>query len=419
MQEMNERYNYPWSQEADIYSQNSRPCRIELVQPKQLDELIGRLEVHSDRNLGADYLASEGLLPTFEHQVGGRTSVFFSRVFRVRERDAVIAYVPGTTGELVARTFYLSNSQGLWRYLPRVSSDWYDKGHNEQSLQMPAQFQSTLAAISEVGVRRAKPFSPQNAFLCTTRIAEGLKTYLAATDERAQRLKGNFYDSIDMIPPQELQFYDHSESIDLSRGARPKDSWIQDTSQYGPLLMEVFPSRDGRFKYTLARDPNGGKFVAGGETSELYLNAVGINRAWLDVGQLATPAKEYASQSGGYGTGFGTYVDMFQNYLSRVPLIREYEFSLRQRKVRSISRGPYQEISRAESFQEFYEALRQKGEVPSSAGPLDSSLVIDIIEDIRSDRGDTWEIPRTGGVRQRVIDLLRLEKAEKLRRRSS
>ncbi len=49
----------------------------------------------------------------------------------------------------------------------------------------------------------------------------------------------------------------------------------------------------------------------------------------LNQGDYNTPLLEYANQSGGYGEGrHGNYVNMWNNYLSKMPIIQKYLESL-------------------------------------------------------------------------------------------
>jgi hypothetical protein len=54
---------------------------------------------------------------------------------------------------------------------------------------------------------------------------------------------------------------------------------------------------------------------------------MGVRKKWVKGENLTTPAYEYFTQDGGYGNTSktnGRYVDMFKNYLSKVPVIQEY-----------------------------------------------------------------------------------------------
>lgn len=54
--------------------------------------------------------------------------------------------------------------------------------------------------------------------------------------------------------------------------------------------------------------------------------STGLNEQWVAGGDLTTPAFEYPSQASRYGNSrlmnLG-YVDMFNNYMSKIPVIQE------------------------------------------------------------------------------------------------
>ena len=57
------------------------------------------------------------------------------------------------------------------------------------------------------------------------------------------------------------------------------------------------------------------------------LTSTGINKPWILAGDLVTPAYEYEALSNNYGDTNdrkGPYVDMFNNYLSKIKVIQEY-----------------------------------------------------------------------------------------------
>ena len=65
----------------------------------------------------------------------------------------------------------------------------------------------------------------------------------------------------------------------------------------------------------------GGVEVAG------QIGTTGLKPEWVDVDCLATPAYEYESQSDSWGNQAlrkNPYIDMYANYISKIPLIRKY-----------------------------------------------------------------------------------------------
>ena len=73
-----------------------------------------------------------------------------------------------------------------------------------------------------------------------------------------------------------------------------------------------------------------GRVWVGGVESEGEIRTTGLRDQWVSAPFLTTPAFEYASMSEGYGNPklrseeYGEYIDMFENYLSKIPIIQEY-----------------------------------------------------------------------------------------------
>jgi hypothetical protein len=65
----------------------------------------------------------------------------------------------------------------------------------------------------------------------------------------------------------------------------------------------------------------------GGIENDSKTGSTGLKETWVNGGDLTTPALEYVGQTDGYGNlkmSSGEYVDMFTNYLSKIPIIIEY-----------------------------------------------------------------------------------------------
>ena len=59
------------------------------------------------------------------------------------------------------------------------------------------------------------------------------------------------------------------------------------------------------------------------------ISSTGLHTEWIKPGGLQYTSLEYANQSGGYGEGrHGNYVNMWNNYLSKMPIIQKYLESL-------------------------------------------------------------------------------------------
>jgi hypothetical protein len=98
------------------------------------------------------------MLPRYHVSVGGRDVYLAERLFRAgAHRTGIIGYVQedaNPNSPYVARTFYLSNSQAVFRYLPGIVAGWYHKGHDEQSVTLPPILQAAIFQVRvESGIR--------------------------------------------------------------------------------------------------------------------------------------------------------------------------------------------------------------------------------------------------------------------------
>ncbi len=115
------------------------------------------------------------------------------------------------------------------------------------------------------------------------------------------------------------------------------DAWEEGITLYGRVIFEVIASRNERLRYLFCRDRSGRAWIASIDIKEAEMTPQGLKRNWVRAGDLCTPAYEYLKQADGYvpfGRGVGKngqYGDMFENYLSKVPLIREYLASVTAR----------------------------------------------------------------------------------------
>lgn len=292
------------------------------------------IEIHGEPYRGITLTKAEldriGLKPEYNIDVDGAT-VYVSIPYEAKGgRVAFVAFVK-RENKLIARTFYRSNSQGIWRYLPEYetgkdgSIEWFGKGHQEDSIILPIPLQKALSDLSN----REKPkrlANPNLVFAGTARKLSSTNTFYGEVLSEAERLPGNFYptDRRNLIPPEEVDFEDSTAVPDFERAVA---SWEQNTALYGRVRTEVFPSRDGRFYYLFCRDERNRAWIGGVDTKE-PIGSTGLRPKWVNLGCLGTPAFEYTAKSGQYGNPDlrypPFYIDMFKNYLSRISVIKQY-----------------------------------------------------------------------------------------------
>ena len=250
-------------------------------------------------------------------------------------RIAVVSYVE-KDGEITAYSYYRSDSQGVWRFLPDYTIKengkikWAGKGYGEESVTLPIELQKTLSTTTKEKIRLKR--NPEFIFAGTAkRFGREFKGYYNEVESSPKKLNGNFYPKYnEKIPPEQMILTDN-ESPDFSKLIT---SWEQETALYGKIVIEVFPSKDGRFKYMFCRNSSGKAWI-GGIQDNSEIKSTGLRKTWVSGGDLTTPALEYEDLAGNFGNDgerIGPYVDMSENYLSKVPVIREY-IEIKSKKI--------------------------------------------------------------------------------------
>lgn len=270
----------------------------------------------------------------------GETTVYLPEVI-VTPTDTERAFAYGFVeykGITYLRVFYRSNSQGEWRLLPAYDNQnhWLVKGHSELSLHLSLKLQKELDRIAKInpviGFHSAdvKKFALQTpdvynkGYAAFGPVAE--KELTAHVEKEGLKLDGNFYKTkADPLPkPETVTFNNPGHSPDF---AKPITSWETSNDLYGNVTVEAFPSKDGKIIYSFYKDKRGRVWIGGAEVLDSELTQSGVKKQWVNLGILATPAYEYDQYSGGYGNQNDKklgYVDMFTNYLSKIPVIEEY-----------------------------------------------------------------------------------------------
>jgi len=238
------------------------------VQAAEAAEILRDTDIHNNpypgtvhgRKLGWTQLTPEdlrdaGLQPAHKLTVAGQV-IYFSPVFSVNhEREAVIAYVKDR-GRWVARTYYLSNSQGFWRYLPYAQVEngevsWFHKGwgdYGEDSLTLPFPVQKALNEIrTKPQVAIDHPWRFDMLFAGTTRVFE--------TFAEMQQVEGYGTYNKD-ISPDPLRLY--SDALNQKMAAQPDTAKDPDDAEDRSKLIwddptnhvQIFQSRNGKFNYS-------------------------------------------------------------------------------------------------------------------------------------------------------------------------
>ena len=322
------------------------------------------------KKLKVNDLKRAGLFPPRHKVKIENATILISQIFKVGDRVAVIGYVKeDDSDKYIARSYYLSQSQGIWRYLPkychRIIPGYkiprYLKGYQEESVTIPISLQLALIEIhknQKEGPVQV-PGNPQFYFEGTARAVSGndidkkhyideitlisRTTFKKDVEEEPKRFSfedANPYEGHRMHPkvvPDQIEFKDPQKKPNFSH-LDPIGSIQQDTGLYGQITIDIYESTDKNLQYMFCRTQDNKKAWIGGiEDVTKPIKSVGLREGWVDAGDLTTPAYEYQEQIGkkeyaNYEdqkvydprTGEYNYVDMFENYISKIPVIQEY-----------------------------------------------------------------------------------------------
>lgn len=384
------------------------------VDPRESQAILDRLEVRGSlfqgESLTKEDLLREDLGPKYKIDIEGRSIWFSSSAYELGSgRDAVVAYVE-KNDRFVPRPYYRSNSQGVWRYLPAYrESDghirWYSKGYGEESITLPIEAQQALAELTQDRSEVKTPQNPEFIFAGMSNNTEYSSSFRDEVSYQPARLDGNFYATgSKKTPPEQVQFLDQSQSPDFSQ---PVAQWEQQTSIYGQIDIEAYSSKNGQFKYMFCRDRLGRAWIGGIEDSS-PVTSTGLRERWIKGGDLTTPAYEYdmpgADQTGGYGDrklSHGQYSDMYEKYLSKIPVIQEY-----QRLKKEAPSQRTQSIETARNLEDLYRFLDSQGGLQGSDHYFSSSELKKVIEAVQKNNMSIRLVTRTGGLRQKVAEIL-------------
>jgi len=305
--------------------------QIEKINNDESKEILRRTKIHGDPFMGefltTEILKEEKLGPKYKIKLGDYT-VWLSSAYELGSgRIAVVSYIE-KDGEITAYSYYRSDSQGVWRFLPDYTIKengkikWVGKGYGEESVTLPIELQKTLSTITKEKIKPKR--NPGFIFAGTAkRFGREFKGYYNEVESSPKKLNGNFYPKYNEKTPPEQMVLADNESPDFSKLIT---SWEQETALYGKITIEVFPSKDGGLKYMFCSNSSG-KIWIGGIQNNSKIQSMGLGETWVDGGDLTTPAFEYKDLAGNFGNDrekIGPYVDMFENYLSNIQVIREY-----------------------------------------------------------------------------------------------
>ena len=332
-------------------ARNSASLEFERVDESEGLSILNNVktEIHGSeywgKTLTKQMLAENHLWPQFRAVLFGR-EIIYSQAFDIgSSRTALIGYVRDGD-KYVARTYYLSRSQVLWRYLPLVhlnkegKIDLYDKGYDQDSLNVPYQVQALFSKILTHGTLIFEHLSEKQRnllFVGTAYVREPEQ----GGDEGDTAVRPTYADEVIATPDFKMAKPNVSlrdlkdpnlSKIRVPRGQSPaldqKLAQFKVLNAFGEwITLRVYPSKDSTLNYIFAEDPQTRVWIAGIEVNSLQVNKVGIRTDWIEGGLLTMPLYEYS----GYDLNFGdetdsrkSYVGMWKNFLSKIPMIQDY-----------------------------------------------------------------------------------------------
>lgn len=302
------------------------------VKPDEVEEILANAEFRADpfngKRLTKDILQDEGIIPTYK-LVLGQTTVWLSHLYRVLgKRPAVIGFIQTSDVPTVIRSFYRSNSQGVWRYLNDYHLnngffDWYAQGHASDTITASLALQKALGAIEKNPTSYLLVERSELVLAGTARERKNKTPHVGSAGKPVQ-LKGSFYHPDGLMDPEHAQFTDQNQSPDFSSRVA---SWTKHSPIYGDISVEVFMSHDKSLYFMFCNDNEERAWIAHIEQVDSTFTSTGVMSPLIDAGALTTPAFEYTTLAGEYGNSQkrnGPYVDMFEKYLSKIPIIKAY-----------------------------------------------------------------------------------------------
>ncbi|MFC1625945.1 FHA domain-containing protein, partial [Patescibacteria group bacterium] len=317
--------------DTDNVSQIIGQSKVEPLVSDLPSLLKPKITIHGGEYMGriltTDDLYKAKLYPKYTISVQG-VQYYVSDPFKLGDsgRIAYILYVDDGKGNLIARSFYRSNSAVTWRYLPGYTANeegrviWYSKGYGEEGINAPLQIQQLLSTLLDEKVPLALT-NPDYFFAGT---AYGRRMSDSLIPDPVERITLDYDRSGDLPNPKTIKFTNAEDAPDFNSYI---SSWEENTKIYGLISKDVFLSKNKKYIYVFYRDQLGRAGISFVENNSEPMSQ-GVRRRAVVLGPLATPIFEYEDQSYQYGNSElrnGSYVDMYKNFLSKIPVIQEYQ----------------------------------------------------------------------------------------------
>lgn len=321
---------------------------VKAVSAERSNEILNRAVISGDPwkqdgveyRLGITNLLSSGLTPAYELTLENLNMVF-SAPFQLSDgRGAILAYVMTPDGAKV-RAYYLNTKTGLWHYAPDIVRGARGEGmgqigeaYGASSTMLPVALQDTLSdMVKNYGFREITAVNPDFLFAGTA-MAYATQQEYRETLAKGQ-MRGDFYQEVDKTPIHQNWQTVGKKNVPqlISVNANLAPNFAQATARFttysiltGQVGADSFASNDTQAIWLFCSDEWGRAWLGNIEIVS-PLTSTGCRRDWMTAGDLATPIYEYSTQAAGYGDPSDTrkgLVGMWNQYLSKIPLLQEY-----------------------------------------------------------------------------------------------
>jgi hypothetical protein len=307
------------------------------------------LEGRTFRNIpiDKDFLINKGLTSSEEITING-TSIGLSKPYysHLRKDKAFIGYI-NKSNKSYARTFFLSRSQGVYRVLKAYKykvidnveyPKWHDKGYGEESITLPFEIQAKLSQLFENEVVYEE-FEGELFYGLAEESSENNQFNLVVDREPLTLNPHLTFSNQNKIEPSKLVVKNPSDFPDFSKVI---GKWNAPNKLIENVEIYTFLSLNRSLKYAFATDRKLFSWIVAVQFTESSVTKFGVFEKWVRTGDFATPPFEYCTelkpdgtreidQTGGYGNEemrVKHYVDMYKNYISKIPLVQEFNKSL-------------------------------------------------------------------------------------------
>ena len=300
-------------------------------------------------------LEFHGVSPEYFTELEGRKFAFSNPFYIDRSRCATIGFVEDDQHNYVARPFYRSDSQGLWRLMPdfysvrgndikHIGKGWL--GQMEDSLNLPIELQNVLQNIDAKTETLNFDQERLQIFMSTSHQRRDKNV-----DDRNNPANSYYAEikSMEDIPYSDGKQHSHlyeyisPETLSINGASAPNFekkymSYETKTPLYGDVTVDCFKSYDDQKKYIFYRDQNNRACLTNIETNA-PLTSLGVRSKWVEGDRFTMPLYEYETNLKYYAfdrifdiehdfprhpSSRANYRSMFESYLSKAPIIQDY-----------------------------------------------------------------------------------------------